>query len=180
MDFDDRAGESFADGATVDFGAFSLTGTSSDLNEVSTQYGGSSHINGTPYPYLNASTDSGGNVLDTVSMSFATPTTAWGADFADESVVQMVLTFADSSTETIDVSPNQPQPGFFGFTSMKAVTSILFQANNPAGNISDGFGIDNVAGTSTVIPLPAALPLFAGGLGLLGYLGWRRKRLTVT
>jgi hypothetical protein len=25
-------------------------------------------------------------------------------------------------------------------------------------------------------PLPAALPLFAGGLGGLGLLGWRRKR----
>jgi hypothetical protein len=25
-------------------------------------------------------------------------------------------------------------------------------------------------------PLPAALPLFAGGLGALGLLGWRRKK----
>jgi hypothetical protein len=29
-------------------------------------------------------------------------------------------------------------------------------------------------------PLPAALPLFAGGLGALGLLGWRRKRKAVT
>jgi hypothetical protein len=29
-------------------------------------------------------------------------------------------------------------------------------------------------------PLPAALPLFAGGLGALGLLGWRRKRKTRT
>jgi hypothetical protein len=28
----------------------------------------------------------------------------------------------------------------------------------------------------TATPLPAALPLFAGGLGALGLLGWRRKR----
>jgi hypothetical protein len=28
----------------------------------------------------------------------------------------------------------------------------------------------------TTTPLPAALPLFAGGLGALGLLGWRRKR----
>jgi hypothetical protein len=30
-----------------------------------------------------------------------------------------------------------------------------------------------VSGTGT--PLPAALPLFASGLGALGLLGWRRK-----
>ena len=29
---------------------------------------------------------------------------------------------------------------------------------------------------TTTTPLPAALPLFAGGLGALGFLGWRRKR----
>ncbi len=28
----------------------------------------------------------------------------------------------------------------------------------------------------TPVPVPAALPLFAGGLGLLGVMGWRRKR----
>ena len=30
--------------------------------------------------------------------------------------------------------------------------------------------------TPVTTPLPAALPLFAGGLGALGVLGWRRKR----
>ena len=34
--------------------------------------------------------------------------------------------------------------------------------------------IINVAGAAT--PLPAALPLFATGLGALGFLGWRRKK----
>lgn len=29
------------------------------------------------------------------------------------------------------------------------------------------------------VPLPAALPLFAAGAGLLGFVGWRRKRRTV-
>jgi hypothetical protein len=36
-------------------------------------------------------------------------------------------------------------------------------------------GIGNTAAT----PLPAALPLFAGGLGAMCLLGWRRKRALV-
>ena len=33
-------------------------------------------------------------------------------------------------------------------------------------------------GTTAVVPLPAALPLFGTGLGILGFLGWRRRRKT--
>ena len=29
---------------------------------------------------------------------------------------------------------------------------------------------------ATGTPLPAALPLFASGMGVLGFFGWRRKR----
>lgn len=38
----------------------------------------------------------------------------------------------------------------------------------------DSFGINT--GATTATPLPAALPLFAGGLGAMGLLGRRRKR----
>ncbi len=33
------------------------------------------------------------------------------------------------------------------------------------------------SGSYAAVPLPAALPLFAGALGLFGLFGWRRKRL---
>ena len=33
-----------------------------------------------------------------------------------------------------------------------------------------------IAAAPIATPLPGALPLFAGGLGALGLLGWRRKR----
>ena len=42
------------------------------------------------------------------------------------------------------------------------------------GILSGGF--ETSVATSGVVPLPAALPLFATGLGALGLLGWRRKR----
>lgn len=44
-------------------------------------------------------------------------------------------------------------------------------------NLTDaGFAITSVNGAVSTTPLPAALPLFATGLGALGLFGWRRKR----
>jgi hypothetical protein len=65
---------------------------------------------------------------------------------------------------------------FTGFASCGVPTplplgaSCLIGADN-AGNQYYGF-VTEVAAT----PLPAALPLFAAGLGGLGLFGWRRKR----
>jgi hypothetical protein len=52
----------------------------------------------------------------------------------------------------------------------------------PDGSIGSG-SVTNDPGTwipVTPTPLPAALPLFAAGLGALGLLGWRRKRTART
>ena len=47
----------------------------------------------------------------------------------------------------------------------------------PAGNFqTDTFNINLMVTVTDPAPLPAALPLFATGLGALGLLGWRRKR----
>ena len=47
----------------------------------------------------------------------------------------------------------------------------------PSGDCGPGSTFANLkAGTLTSTPLPAALPLFATGIGGLGLLGWRRKR----
>ncbi|PHQ72227.1 MAG: hypothetical protein COB93_01100 [Sneathiella sp.] len=43
---------------------------------------------------------------------------------------------------------------------------------------NDNFTIKSieVVATITAVPLPAALPLYGGGLAILGYLGWRKRR----
>jgi hypothetical protein len=52
-------------------------------------------------------------------------------------------------------------------------TSLLVEVCVGNNNCSHTFDITN---SLTATPLPAALPLFASGLGALGLLGWRRKR----
>jgi hypothetical protein len=64
-----------------------------------------------------------------------------------------------------------------GIDSLFAFIDPSFTIDGPNSGaysifFSEGFGNGSVAAT----PLPAALPLFATGLGALGLLGWRRKR----
>jgi hypothetical protein len=80
--------------------------------------------------------------------------------------------------------------------SISSLTNIFIQANvNPstsdAGSsasadppdlsliLPDGVTFTSASGvflSQSATPLPAALPLFATGLGVMGFLGWRRKR----
>ena len=100
-----------------------------------------------------------------------------------------------------------PEPNFNAFTVVSGqITSALFLdfgiANTPPAvtccSIRLEFGGQNFTGLTndpdslsessrsgltftpvSAVPLPAALPLFATGLGVLGLLGWRRKRKAV-
>lgn len=57
---------------------------------------------------------------------------------------------------------------------------IVIDVTGDNPNVNDQLILDVIAGppTTSATPLPAALPLFASGLGALGLLGWRRKRKT--
>jgi hypothetical protein len=54
-------------------------------------------------------------------------------------------------------------------------TETLFNIDGAASNNFDN-PLDLPPGSWSVTPLPAALPLFATGVGGLGLLGWRRKK----
>lgn len=61
--------------------------------------------------------------------------------------------------------------------SAEAFLDPHIYTNIPGLTLDISPGLDNVVGTAaTATPLPAALPLFATGLGAFGLLGWRRKK----
>jgi hypothetical protein len=80
-----------------------------------------------------------------------------GLNVYDSTGLDLVVTFI--------ASPNPDSlVGFTGGTFNFGAVTI--------GHIS----LEDLSGTISPTPLPAALPLFATGLGALGLLGWRRKR----
>ena len=61
------------------------------------------------------------------------------------------------------------------FTASTTSTTLAFLNGDPSNDTSNG--LDNITlNATTVTPLPAALPLFAGGLGMVGFLSQRKKR----
>jgi len=62
------------------------------------------------------------------------------------------------------------QAAFFG--------NSIFGFDGTGDAYTDIYGIwtTSLGVEATATPLPAALPLFVGGLGVMGLLGWRRKR----
>jgi hypothetical protein len=59
---------------------------------------------------------------------------------------------------------------------------IELVTNDQSSPWTDIEGIDNVVLSNSVsqTPLPAALPLFAGGLGMVGFLARRKQRKAVS
>jgi hypothetical protein len=64
--------------------------------------------------------------------------------------------------------------GTFSSSISTAIAPSLFTSNEDYAD----FNNITTSGPVSATPLPAALPLFATGLGALGLLGWRRKRKT--
>jgi hypothetical protein len=86
--------------------------------------------------------------------------------------------FADTSGGTIhldltDLIGSGVLAGYAG--SGTADGTVAFTPILPPNGFDGTFDI-TVNATLSNTPLPAALPLFASGLGALGLLGWRRKR----
>jgi hypothetical protein len=136
-----------------------------------TNFSLSLNIDGNPPVVLTPSNSDGFNVLGPDLT--ATPTGIFfnfGA--LDGATVFSIGQSGAAATSEFCLSAN--------INSCNVPTPLIFISTGP-GVFSEAFPgantveIASVASTSTT-PLPAALPLFATGIGGLGLLGWRRKR----
>jgi hypothetical protein len=103
----------------------------------------------------------------------------WVLDAGNSGAAANVNFIFDGITEVaINMGTNPPAPDVwtqYTFDVMATGTDTFTLAFNDPASFD---GLDNFSVTPEVAstPLPAALPLFATGLGALGFLGWRRKR----
>ena len=76
-------------------------------------------------------------------------------------------------------------PGLWALAFHPAASNLGFDPNelfftsapiNPDFGTVDGLFGEISPSPASATPLPAALPLFATGLGALGFLGWRKKK----
>ena len=119
---------------------------------------------------------------DVYRISFWVGNTSGGSIFGTTSTVNVSVNGGPSAPFTnsqANATGLTWQQFTLDFTASTAMTLINFANGDPGGDNSNG--LDNVTltdrGPSTSpVPLPGALPLFATGLSALGLLGWRRKR----
>jgi hypothetical protein len=101
----------------------------------------------------------------------------WTMGFADSAGPISVEFFNSQGALTGTVSqPLVPGYHVYTFAGVGIYDGLtIFDDTDPAGMRFQNFSYNSVS----EVPLPAALPLFATGLGALGLVGWRRKRKTV-
>ncbi len=92
---------------------------------------------------------------------------------SDIIVSSLVGTTYNAAGEIIPDQGVRNGRGIFTYTGA-AFNSFSFVHTQDPRNIS--FVISNLTVELAPIPLPAALPLLGGGLALLGFAGWRRRR----
>ncbi len=91
----------------------------------------------------------------------------------------------DGGTLTLSSDPSAPKTltddtyitiGINGFGLLKPAADVWYSLSTLPDAVTSSGGPGSVTGTT---PIPGALPLFAGGLGAISLLGWRRKRKNI-
>jgi len=183
------SGVTFSDGGSAT-GSFTYDSTNQTLSNVDITTSGGT-LPGTTY---NATGGVITSVFTNVSATFPTLGTLQTNIFAfnqanypaNEYGPFFELLFAHSTFSLslpdlilVDLAFPSTIPYGYAYTSSYEVTcgSVCNTGNT---NLLDYVARDVAQGQINPTPLPAALPLFATGLGAMGLFGWRRKRKNAT
>jgi len=128
-----------------------------------------------------------GSDFTVTSTSFSVPSPTTG--YQQESTGSFSFTIDGkvyTSSATIQFLALGPSlNGLYGFSATQGEDTLsigslssfqLSSTNSPVDDIPSTIGGTVKVNELAATPLPATLPLFAGGLGAMGLLGWRRKR----
>lgn len=96
----------------------------------------------------------------------------------DQEISNLFLSFSTQKlpngfSEESEYSSTQSIVGFLFFNPENPleISNTLLGLSNDLTLISASWGYE-----TPTVPLPAALPLYAAGMGLMGFLGWRKRR----
>jgi hypothetical protein len=124
---------------------------------------------------VKGSDSSSGGFAGLASGTNATNERAWYAgSYAYPNLLPGGFVLADAPTVWTHYVYSFVAPIKIGAADPASAMRLMFEDFNGAGSTAGNAYFDNI--TITATPVPAALPLFASGLGALGLLGWRRKR----
>jgi hypothetical protein len=117
----------------------------------------------------------------TVTSSFTIPSPT--TSYETETISGLSFTIAGktyTSNASIQFSGLGPAiNNFYGFSDTASGDTLSIGGGNSFNLYGTGIpstDVGTVAFAVAATPLPAALPLFAGGVGALGLFGWRKKR----
>ncbi|MCC6775360.1 MAG: hypothetical protein IT537_01795 [Hyphomicrobiales bacterium] len=97
----------------------------------------------------------------------------FGSPAFTASATQLLFDFSASTIEVDYVIFQKPSFGDFFCINACASQFAVGVGGERAFGIADGVV---EIGSVSAVPVPAALPLFVSGVGILGLAGWRRKR----
>jgi hypothetical protein len=99
-----------------------------------------------------------------------------------ETTFNQIVTFQDNSVYTVFMDVTASADAYqdpTGQSISSALGAPYFDLSNLPNGVTflESDGIGNSLPNNSATPLPATLPLFAGGLGFVGYLTRRKKRV---
>jgi hypothetical protein len=124
---------------------------------------------------FNMQLDAGSNVFWSGAFLSAAPSTPGSTSFGDFTNNNILASGAitDISLWTVGINPGD-------VPVLLTLFATQFSGYCPGASTcfppNATFSYDFTPTSTGVTPLPAALPLFATGMGLMGWAGWRRKR----